>query len=187
MRIPLLALALAVSLGCAHTPSADRVARGPGAVFPSVEAAAIDALTYAHQAGRADGAQPRMRSGTIRPVAGGGYTYAGITEAPRHEPHRVAIQIAPTDVAHFRTYTRQPLDGSSAELNRRREQPSRQLERVVDEIDPLHRPGFFLTPSLVVRVYRGEERGVLEIADLRTAPADTLVARRESDAATPDR
>ena len=64
-------------------------------------------------------------------------------------------------------------------VNHVRERPSRTLRRVVDERDPHHRPGFVLTPSLRVRVYRGRDLGTFEIANLRKPLPGGLIARSD--------
>jgi len=143
---------------------------GPGTVFPSVEAAAVDALIYAYlQAIDARDVQ-RMRTGTIYSVDGG-YSYDEIHTAPELLTYRTAYSLKQRDVARFHVY---PITGSS-EVNHSNERPSQTDRRSIRE-DPLHRPLFILHPSLVIREYRGNGERAIMVADLRRPKPDTLVA-----------
>jgi hypothetical protein len=145
-------------------------ARGPGAIFASIEAAAVDALTYAHLQARAAGDPERMRGGAIR-ASGTGYTYDEVHVAAPLTAHRVTYSLGPRDVARFATY---PRDGH--DVNRINEGPSRSDRRSVDVIDPLHRPLYILHPSLAIRVYRGKGHELAEVANLRR-PRPSRAAR----------
>ena len=137
-------------------------AQGPGAVFPSIEAAAVDALTYAYLSARAARDVERARGGSIYGTRGG-YSYDEIRVAPRLVPQRVAYTLEPGDVARFVTY---PQD-SDRRANWRNERPSHLDRRGVTVDDPLHRPVHILHPSLVIREYRGEGHELTDVADLR--------------------
>jgi hypothetical protein len=181
MRALTLAALFAVSVGCAHAPLPQLEAAGPGAVFPTIEAAAIDAVTFAHLQQRADdGSLRRVRAGTVTRVDGG-FTYREVRVASRLQPGRVDFPLGPDDVAHFRTYTWANHTNDALLLNRVRERPSRDCQRLVDRIDPLHRPAFILTPSLAVRVYRGKDLGLEQVASLRAPQQPALLARQSDD------
>jgi hypothetical protein len=137
-------------------------AQGPGAVFPSIEAAAVDALTYAYLSARAARDVERARGGSIYATRGG-YSYDEIRVAGRLVPQRVAYTLEPGDVARFVTYPQ----GSDRRVNWRNEKPSHLDRRSVTVEDPLHRPVYILHPSLMIREYRGEEQDLTDVADLR--------------------
>ena len=137
-------------------------AQGPGAVFPSIEAAAVDALTYAHLSARAVRNVERARGGSIYATRDG-YSYDEIRVAGRLVPQRVPYTLEPGDVARFVTYPR----GSDRRVNWRNESPSHLDRRGVTVEDPLHRPLYVLHPSLVIREYRDEAQALTDVADLR--------------------
>jgi hypothetical protein len=137
-------------------------AQGPGTVFPSIEAAAVDALTYAYLSAKADRNRERARGGSIYATRGG-YSYDEIRVARRLAPHRVTYTLEPGDVARFVTY---PQD-RDRRVNWRNEKPSHLERRGVTSQDPLHRPVYILHPSLVIREYRGEDQELTDVADLR--------------------
>ena len=137
-------------------------ARGPGVMFASIEAAAIDALTYAYLSAKAARNVERARGGSIYATRGG-YSYDEIRVAGRLVPQRVTYTLEPGDVARFVTYPR----GSDRRVNWRNERPSHVDRRGVTVEDPLHRPVYVLHPSLVIREYRGEGQELTDVADLR--------------------
>jgi hypothetical protein len=137
-------------------------AQGPGTVFPSIEAAAIDALTYAYLSAQALRDTERMRGGTIYATRGG-YSYGEVHVAGPLNAHRVSYTLAPGDVARFVIY---PRDGDR-DVDRGNERPSRADRRAVTFTDPLHRPLYILHPSLAIREYRGEGHDLAEVANLR--------------------
>lgn len=156
----LMLLGLLAGSGCAISASApDLVAtraevqplrpRGPGAVFESADAAAIDGLWLAYletlEQDRA-GTQ-RARGGTVFPVAGG-FSYTPLVAAREATPGRVPLVLKPADVAHFHSYPR-----ADAHRNRINETHSPNDRANVDQRDPLRRPSYVLTPSLRVRRY----------------------------------
>jgi hypothetical protein len=172
--IPILALMILLGLGCAQqtqlpldfgaapkTPPLELEARGPGSTFDSIEAAAVDALTYCHLQALEAGELERMRAGTIE-RSGAGYTYREIHVASPLARRRIEYVFAPQDVARFHVYPRH--------TGRTSERLSNKDWRSVSVIDPLHRPLYVLHPSLAIRVYHGVDRENAEVASLR-APA----------------
>lgn len=179
MRIPpTLLMTLGVTatallgLGCAQLPqmlaTPDREtpvleARGPGAVFSSIEAAAVDALTYSYLQGREARDGELMRGGTIHAV-GTGYSYGDIHVAKPLSTHRITYALGRQDVARFQIYPRV----GNRDVNRANERPSQRDRRSVSVTDPLHRPLYILHPSLAIREYRGEGQPSTEVANLRS-------------------
>jgi len=178
LRFLALALALATS-ACApmgrYLASLDTQpqleAWGPGTVFPSVEAAAVDALVYAYLQARDANDLQRMRAGTIYPVEGG-YTYGEVHVASGLLAYQIIYPLKPRDVARFQMYPF-AIDLDTKRKNERATQADR---RSVAETDPLHRPLFILHPSLVIREYRGRDQGAIAVADLRDPKRVILVA-----------
>jgi hypothetical protein len=143
-------------------------AEGPGTLFTSIDAAAIDALAYAYLQAR-DARDPEfIRGGTIHPVGEGYYSYGEIQLGNPLTPHQISYRFGPHEVARFHLY---PLNRDAA-VNRINERPSRVDLRSVSAIDPLHRPLYILHPSLTIRAYRGESPQLVEVARLRR-PART--------------
>ncbi len=183
MRSPsilILALTTLLGLGCAQlptlssdfvaafkTPPLELEARGPGAVFDSIDAAAVDALTYCYMQARETGDKGRMRAGTIEP-SGAGYTYHEIHVAKPMTQRRIEYVLAPRDVARFHVYP----PHTDHDVNRRNERLSTTDWRSVSVIDPLHRSLYVLHPSLEIRAYRGTDREVVEVASLRGPSRD---------------
>ncbi len=146
-------------------------ARGPGALFTSVEAAAVDALTYAYLQARESRDTARIRGGTIYPV-GDYYSYGEIQLGNPLNPHRISYRFGPHEVARFHAYpvVRDVL------ANRANERPSRVDRRSVSFIDPLHRPLYILHPSLTIRAYRGEDSQRVEVTKLHRQERAPLFA-----------
>ena len=174
-----LSLTALLGLGCAHLPLPDALkkepleleAQGPGEVFTSVEATAVDALIYAYLQGQAAHETELVRGGTIR-RAGKGFSYSEIHVAGREVPDVVRYTLKPQDVAHFTIYA--PTGNRDVDL--RNERPSRADRRFVTYVDPLHRPLYILHPSLMIREYRGEDHELTEVADLRHPARSILLA-----------
>jgi len=137
-------------------------ARGPGTLFASIEAAAIDALTYAHIQALEARDTARIRGGTIYMIDGR-YSYGEIQLGNPLTPHRLSYRFGPREVARFHAY---PVY-QNVIRNRANERLSRSDRRSVSFIDPLHRPLFVLHPSLSIRVYRGENSERTEVVNLR--------------------
>ena len=149
-------------VGALKTPTLEFEARGPGAVFNSVEAAAVDALAFCHLQAREAGDVERMRAGTIE-RSGAGYTYHEIHVANPLAQRRIEYVLAPRDVARFHVYP----PHTDRDVNRISERLSTKDWRSVSVIDPLHRPLYVLHPSLAIRAYRGADGEVVEVASLR--------------------
>jgi hypothetical protein len=171
----ILTLAAALSLGCAQLPKvlpsaatdfdaseARLNAQGPGTVFPGIEAAAVDALTYAYLQAQAAHDTELMRGGTIYATRGG-YSYGEIHVARPLSAHRITYTLKPQDVARFLIYSRV----RNHDVNRANERPSRVDRRSVSLTDPLHRPLYILHPSLAIREYRSDGHELVEVANLR--------------------
>ena len=178
MRAPtilILALTALLAAGCAQMPqlSSDFVAglnnppleleaRGPGAVFDSVEAAAVDALTFCYRQARETGEMEHMHAGTIQ-RSGAGYTYGEIHIASGLQLRQIKYVVSGRDVARFHVY---PQD-SDRDVNRSSERLSAKDWRSVHVVDPLHRSLYVLHPSLAIRAYHGDDSKALEVANLR--------------------
>lgn len=177
-----LSLTVLLGLGCAQMSAVLGVfeksaphleARGPGAVFGSIDAAAVDALIHAYLQAQAAHDTERMRGGTVYPVKGG-FSYGEILVAGPLTPHRVRVPFTKRDVARFLIYYR---TGRHA-ADRANERPSLADRRSVRFVDPLHRPLYILHPSLVIRVYRGEHAECVDVADLHR-PGQALMIAQE--------
>jgi hypothetical protein len=178
-------LALTVSatlgLGCAQpqllaaheTEPVQLEARGPGTVFTSIEAAAVDSLTFAYLQSQAAHDTELMRGGTIYATRGG-YSYGEIHVAKPLSAHQVTYTLKPQDVARFVIYSRD----RNHRINRANERPSRVDRRSVNLTDPMHRPIYILHPSLVIREYRGEDHEFRQVADLRHPTRAQILASR---------
>ncbi len=151
-------------------PALPRV-HGPGAVFASVEAAAVDALTYAYLQARDAHDTKRMRGGTVYRVDGG-FSYGEIHVAGPLLPTQITYALKPQDVGRFLIYYRT----GRHDLDRSAERPSKADRRSVTWTDPLHRPLYILHPSLMIRVYRGENNELVDVADLRHPAPGLLIA-----------
>ncbi len=145
---------------------------GPETVFPSIEAAAVDALIYTHLQASSEQNTQRMRAGTIYSVDGG-FSYGEIHVARNLLTHRIAYPLKQRDVARFHMY---PLASDRA-VNRGNERATQADRRSVAVTDPRHRPLFILHPSLVIREYRGRNDEVVAVADLRHPNRGILIAR----------
>ena len=145
----------------------------PGSLFESVEAAAIAALRHARHTTQAS-ERGRFAAGTVRRVAGG-YTYTATrhSSATIWQNRRAELRYAlgREDVA---TYLVHPRSGNDR-IDRHNETPNRSERRAVDQLDPMGRPLFVLTPSL--RVVRYANRELREVAVLDEPPAPDLAAR----------
>jgi hypothetical protein len=173
--IPILSLVALMGLGCAQlsefrsdfaaaldSPPHKLEARGPGSVFDSIDAAAVDALTYCYLQAREDGNEELMRAGTIE-RSGAGYTYTDVHVANPLTERRIEYLFAPQDVARFHVYP----EHTDHDVNRVSERLSNKDRRSVSVIDPLHRSLYVLHPSMTIRSYSGIDREVVEVASLR--------------------
>ena len=157
--------------GALEVASLQLEAHGPGILFASIDAAAIDALIYAHLQGLATGSSERMRGGTIYRT-GDGYGYGDLYVAGPLDPNRLRHALHSQDVARFLIYPRV----GRHKVDRANERPSQVDRRSVNVTDPLHRPLYILHPSLVIRKYRGEDHELIEVADLRRPAQSPLIA-----------
>jgi hypothetical protein len=144
---------------------------GPETVFPSIEAAAVDALIYTYLQARNGHDTERMRAGTIYSVDTG-YSYGEIHVAGSLLAYQIAYPLKPQDVARFHMY---PFV-TDRDVNRENERASKADRRSVAVTDPLHRPLFILHPSLVIREYGDRDDEVVTVADLRRPNRVILVA-----------
>ena len=119
MRTPsilILALVALLGLGCAQLPQLpsdfiaglksaplELEAQGPGSVFETVDAAAVDALKFSYLEARESGEMERMRAGTITRL-GEGYTYGEIHVADPLDARRIEYVLDRQDVARFHVY-----------------------------------------------------------------------------------
>jgi hypothetical protein len=181
----LLSLTALLGLGCAspyspltrlaafETPSLRLEAQGPGTLFPSVESAAVDALTYSYLQALDERGAERLRAGTIYRV-GTDYRYDEVHRASVLQRHRISYTLKPRDVARFHSYPRD----RDFFTNRANERPSQVDRRSVSVVDPLHRPLYILHPSLAIREYSGEDNETREVANLRRSQRAPLIAGR---------
>ena len=179
-------IAALATLGCAQMPQflaaldnkPQFEAWGPETVFPSIETAAVDALTYAYLQGLATRSSERMRGGTIYRT-GDGYSYGDLHVAGPVDPHRISHALHSQDVARFLIYPRllRYPRVEHHKADHASERPSQVDRRSVNVTDPLHRPLYILYPSLVIREYRGEDNESVEVADLRHPTPRLLIAR----------
>jgi hypothetical protein len=104
----------------------------------------------------------------------GGFSYGEIQVAGPLLPSQLQLALKPQDVARFVIYYRT----GRREEDRANERPSPADRRFVRFVDSLHRPLYILHPSLVIRVYRGEDAARVDVADLRR-PAQALMVAGE--------
>ena len=186
LRASLFAIVLG-SLGCAGipqrltelmpAPSAEFTGemtlapRGPGAVHATPRQAAIDALAWCYLESRARPLATRRARGGPLPGGEGGDRYAP-PELEARASDLLAYRMGPRDVAHFRHY---PVRRSAIRGFR---SADREAHRLVDQIDPVSRPFYFLTPERGLHVYEGPQDGVRAIAQVRfgTLRGDTSLA-----------
>ena len=182
----LILLSLLAGSGCALSASAPDLGtssarvqplrpRGPGAVFETPDAAALDGLWLAYLETREIdrmGVQ-RARGSTVFPVAGG-FSYAPLVTATEATPGRVPLALKPADVAHFHTYPR-----GDARLNRINETHSPNDRANVEQRDPLQRTSYILTPSLRVQRFDAKHGETLVARiDMRTRGLELAQAGR---------
>ena len=147
-------------------------AKGPGTLFGSIDAAAIDALTYAYLQAQAACDTEFMRGGTIHPVDGGYYSYGETHRAKSGSLHQISYFLKPQDVARFHLY---PVNRDTS-VNRINERPSWVDLRSVSAVDPFNRPLYILHPSLSIRAYRGEGADLVDVASLHRPVRPQLLA-----------
>lgn len=152
-----------IAAGCA-TPGAARMShtdarserllapKGPGAVFESIDEAAVDGLLTAYLQGAGErGARRRTRGGIVHPVEGG-FSYGPIAVASSEVPGRLELRMGATDVARFHTSER------SAHVKHRLNRPHSESDRFRVDRDPDRRPSYVLAARLRVWRYDGDNR-----------------------------
>ena len=170
--LPALLATLGLLLAGTATAGADMSVKpkGPGTLFDSIDAAAVDGLAWAHKLQQADHNKRVSRGGTVMAVEGG-YTYGPLVRAKASSPDALRLELRKRDVAHFHTYPSQ-----GAMLDHQNEAHSKADRWVVDHGDSKQRPSYVLTPSLRVVAYHGrgevENTDDLFVASL-TKPLDT--------------
>ena len=156
-----IALALA-SAAMAEEPEV--FTTGPGAVFDSPEAAAIDALMFAHRTM----ALARGRGGAIF-VVDGGYSYGSTVRATARDGFQLTLR--PGHVGWYYAHN----NATPLVPSRQRELLSDSDRTMVSRVDPLHRPLYLLTPELKVIRFDGENvdlvwpKGKITIEDVIAA------------------
>ena len=196
--LPILALALVAMAGCASaTPRLDGngvagVApalnapgshySAPGARYPTVDEAAIAAFSHVAAKIRRSDAD-RLHVGSIVGVAGS-YRWTWQTDPRERKGRRddwrpkARLSLASDHVASFVIH---PRTGERS-IDRANEQVTRGERRIVDDLDPLHRPIYVLTPSGQIVSYRHRD-SARTIADLRRGrPAASGCGERSREA-----
>jgi hypothetical protein len=143
-------------------------------VFDSVEAAAIDALSYAHLEETLT-ERRSLRVGVIHRVENG-YSYTAAKRSTASAPLTacsVRYQLRADDVARYII----PPHSCHARINRSNEEPTAKEKQIVDELDPAHRPLYQLTPShnIVSYEYGGQTTVILNLNDLAALQAEAPV------------
>lgn len=159
-RIQAVAFAAAFCLVSAAA-GAESNARGPGTVFASVEAAAIDALSFARQQ---KGSRQYERGGSIVPVVGG-YSYA---EPQRGNSDVMHLTLEPNAVAWFVARR----DVRPSKRTRQDERLSYEARRMVDQVDPQQRPVFMLTPGKKILTYNDSKIARVDVPSVPVAAQD---------------
>ena len=171
--LPLLLLSLACSTPQRAIDDDALHAEGPGTLFTTVEAAVIDAMLHAHTS-RFPAGRPHVLAGAIQRVDGG-FRYAAPETSDRHSalsPPVAHFRLGPNDVASYLVYSRvdeRSLDRQTAKLILK-------ARHITDDVDPLHRPVYLLTPSLTIVAYDGTTARTL--SRLEDARPTTLAASR---------
>jgi hypothetical protein len=190
VRIGLLALLIAcaglpLTAGATDSARTGLRAQGPGAVFDSVEAAAIDALSYAHLEETLT-ERRSLRVGVIHRVENG-YSYTAAKRSAASSPltaYSIRYRLRANDVARYII----PPHSGQARIDRNNEEPTRKEKQIVDELDPAHRPLFQLTPShnIVSYHYGGHTSVLLNLSDLAALKNEAPVNDVESAPTTLD-
>jgi hypothetical protein len=150
-----------------------------------VEAAAIDALSYAHLEETLT-ERRSLRVGVIHRVENG-YSYTAAKRSSNSSPLTacsVRYRMRPNDVARYII----PPHSRKARVDRSNEEPTRKEKRIVDELDPAHRPLFQLTPSHNIVSYRygGQTSVLLNLGDLAALNNESQVNDVDRGPPNPD-
>jgi hypothetical protein len=189
-RIGLFALLMAcaglpLAAGATDSSRVGLRAQGPGTVFETVEAAAIDALSYAHLEETLT-QRRSLRVGVIQRVENG-YSYTAAKRSSTSSPltaSSVRYRLRSNDVARYII----PPHSGKARIDRYNEEPTRKEKKIVDELDPAHRPLFQLTPSHNIVSYRygGHTNVLLNLSDLAALNNEAPVSDVDSGPPTLD-
>ena len=156
-------LAFAMASG-AMAEEPEGVTTGPGAVFDSLDAAAIDALMFAHRTLRLGQAQ----GGAIF-VTDSGFSYGPMVRATRHG-FRLTLRTG--DVGWFYAYNYElPTVG-----DRQPKFLTREDRSMVSEVDPHHRPLYLLSSRMKVVRYDGKSVDVVWPKRGKTRIQDVIAA-----------
>jgi hypothetical protein len=150
----------------------------PGATFGTIEEAAVAALVHARETANPIEREALSVGSIVRTE--GGYTWQEPQRSAsyfRKQRPRARVTLTSADVA---TYVVHPRTGEPS-IDRRNERVTRSEKRIVDEVDPLHRPMCVLTPRGRIVTY-GHGTSGLEIADVRWGrvpkyPSTTIASR----------
>ena len=124
--------------------------RGPGALFMSPEDAAIDALAYCYLTSQAGLLDIRRAAGGAIQAVDGGFSYEEPSVAGSGASERLRYAMGRRDVAHFNYYPQRTLTRKAVE---------REQRRVVEELDPAHRPLYTLSADRLLTVYEAGPKG----------------------------
>jgi hypothetical protein len=170
---PILISILVSALGCAGVQSGERglLVSGapyelpePGTRFERVEEAAVAALTHVRRTSSRSETE-QLHVGSIVRIEGG-YTWQEADQSGNHlNPTWRPTARVQLSSDHVATYVVHPRIGDRR-TDRANEKITRGERELVDEVDPLHRPMFLLTPSGRIVSYNHGAPAV-EIADLR--------------------
>jgi hypothetical protein len=140
------------------------VTTGPGAVFDSLNAAAVDALMCA----QSNMALSPGRGGAIVAVEGG-FSYEQAVGASSREGLQLTLR--PESVGWYYAHNYE----ASVVGNREQRPLSHRDRAMVSEVDPLHRPLYLLTSAKKVIRFDGERVDVVWPRE-RTAIEDVIAA-----------
>ena len=154
--------------------------RGPGVVFLSPEDAAVDALAYCYLTSRSNILDvPRAAGGAIHAVEGG-FSYDEPSLASNNARARLRYAMGRSDVAHFNFYPEKSFTRRAVE---------REQRRVVEELDPAHRPLYTLSADRYLRVYEAGPKGheiLARVSPLQSRISDVVALSMKADGLAQD-
>ena len=156
-------LALAMASG-AMAEEPESATTGPGAVFDSLDAAAIDALMFAHRTLRLG----RAQGGAIF-VTDGGFSYGPMVRATR-DGFQLTLRTGDVGWFYADNYQR-PTFG-----DRQPKFLTRESRSMVSEVDPYHRPLYLLSPGMKVVRFDGRSVDVVWPKRGKTRIEDVIAA-----------
>lgn len=150
----------------------------PGATFRTIDEAAVAALVHARETANPI-ERESLRVGSIVRTDEGYTWQEPQRSASYYRKARPRARVTLTSAA-VATYVVHPRTGEPS-VDRRNERVTRSEKRIVDEVDPLHRPMFVLTPRGRIMTYAHGEAS-LEIASVHWGrvpkyPSTTIAAR----------